>query len=296
MPEPASATLKDVTTPNPSVAADTKEPAQAVDAAAAAAAAASKVADAEAIEIGRVLLESGYTKSQVSDLLQTPQALQTMRYLIENNPNEFLQLLERSNPTTGEKFLESMADTYIKRYHDKGAAPGTGDGKDAAAKPGAELMAEVEALREKIGSFETREQQRNAAAATAQVKARYEARVDDLFKALPTGVELNKADAKALRAQLNQELAEDPSMVQRISNGNFVDVPRRFQSIIENWASEKKSAATADATKRKRSEDGSFSEILGGPNPLVQDIPADVFNSWDSTEEAFGKALERASR
>src|SRR2546422_1049189 len=101
MPNAATATLKDVTSPNQP--APQAEPAKAADAPAATATTV-EVADKDAAELGRLLLDSGVTKDQVNDLLAAPQALQAIRYQVENDPAEFIRSLERVNPGAGENF------------------------------------------------------------------------------------------------------------------------------------------------------------------------------------------------
>jgi hypothetical protein len=259
-----------------------------------AAAIAAAAVNADALEVGKLLIDSGYTKDKVNELLTAPGALQSLRYLIQNNPAEFLNVLEKTDPTTGEKFLETMADTYVKRYAPRTEAPKGADGKKADVP--AELLNAVEDLRGQIKDIRTKEEQKQAASAMAQVQARYIARVDDLFGQLPKDLGLNKAETKALRAQLQQELSEDPNAVQRISNGNFVDVPNKFKSIIEAWTGDRKAVADAEKSGRERTSGNANAEFLGGPQPFIPDMPNGFADSWDNTEDAFAKALVKASR
>lgn len=295
MPEP-DATLRDVTVdPNPSTAtaaaaAPAKEPADKPEVKEPEL----KVTDNEAVEIGRLMLESGYTRDKVNQVLEAPQALNSLRYLINNNPTEFLNLLERTDPTTGERFLETMADTYVKRYAPKGDSTQSNGASKGNDSP--ELMSQIAALREQVQGFQTAQQQRDNAAAMAQIKSRYDARVDDLFSQLPKDLSLNKAEVKALRAQLNEELGADPNVVQRVSNGNFVDVPSKFKSVIEGWSMERKAAAEATTKSRERTTSNAFADFSAGPQALSVDVPTGAFDSWEATEEAFGAALEKASR
>jgi hypothetical protein len=281
------ATLRDVTVePNPPSAAATAEP---VVAPALAATAAQSVEDKEALELGRVLRDSGVTQSTVNELLAAPQALQTMRYLVQNNPQEFLNLIERTDPSTGEKFLENMADTYVRRYAPKdGAVPAGGKKGEASA----EIMSEVAALREEIGQLRTNEQRKQEQIALSQIQARYDGRVEELFNALPKDANLTKAESKALKAQLSMELGQDAQATQRISNGNFVDVPRKFQTILDGWSSDRKGQAEAAKAQREGRLNAANPEFLGGPQQFQID-PKDA-DSWDATEAGFAKALDQA--
>jgi hypothetical protein len=245
-------------------------------------------AEREAADMGRIMLESGVTKEQINDLLAAPATLDAMRHLVKNNPVEFLNMLDRTDPGTAQRFHEAMANEYIKR-HDN---PADG-GQPVAGDAGASLMREVQALREKVTQSETREQQREQAAFTAQVQSRYNSRVEDLLS--QDGVkdlQLTGAQTKALRARLDHDLASDPIAVKRISNGNFVDVPKTFKTIVEEWASDNKKATEDVKAQRDRSSKSSMSEFASGAQQFMP--PAGSADSWDATEEAFAAALDRA--
>ena len=286
---PEDATLRDVTvdpTPNPAPAATTQEPAPTP-------AAAAPVPDADAAELGQILLDSGFTKDRINELLQAPGALNSLRYLVQNDPQEFLSLIERTDPRAGENFLEKMADTYVNRYGKKDS-PAEG-GKKGAADPNSGLMAELEFLKGKVNQFETEKQQEKNAAAFAQAQARYNGRVDDLFNS--EGVKslgLTKSELRAMRADLDKQLGADQNVVQRVTNGNFSDVPRTFKTILEDWSGDRKAAAEAAKGAREGVKNRAFAELSNGAQPFTVDIPATAADSWDNTEDAFAKALERA--
>jgi len=248
----------------------------------------------DATEIGRILLESGYTKEQLNDLMEAPKALQAIRYQLQNDPAEFLKMLERTDPGTGEKFLNSMADTYVDRYGDKGKAAG----KSKDESQNSDLMREIEVLREKTTRLETEQQRRDAAIALQAAQQRYNSRVDDLLGTKEIAdLNLTKSETKNLRARLNSELASDASVVQRVSNGNFVDVPRTFKGIIEELANDRKAQTDAEAAKRDRVAKGGFPEFESGPNPFMNfKVPETASESWDSTEDALAKAFSALSR
>lgn len=235
--------------------------------------AAAGAVDKDAAEIGRIILESGFSKDQVNSLLEAPGALQAMKYQIESNPVEFLNTLARSNPQLAQKFQESLVDDYVTKYAPKDDARTQANGK---AQQNTQLMDEVAELREKLNSVTTEREREKHQAAMAQVKARYDARVDDLFGQLPKGLALTKAESKAMRAQLQAELSEDPSVVQRISNGNFVDVPRKFQALVESWANDRKAAADAEKATRESKLKLASAEFTNGAMPVDLSAFTDV--------------------
>lgn len=250
-------------------------------------------ADKEAAEIGRILIDSGFSKDQLNDLMQAPTALGAIRSMVRDNPQEFLNMLERTDPDSARNFHEKLADLYVERYADKTPPANNGAGKQGDS----DLMRKVQALETETNALRTERERERQAAVMAQVQNRYNSRVDDLLGTKEVKeLGLTKSEQKALRADLSAELAKDPNVVKRISNGNFVDVPQTFKGIIESWAADKKAAAEAAKGQRDKASNSAFPEFPAGPNPLMVDVPADTFDSWDKTEEAMGAALARISR
>jgi len=244
----------------------------------------------DAAELGKVLIESGFTREQLPDLLQAPNALQSIQFMVRNNPAEFLNMLERTDPQAAKAFHEKMADIYVERYADKNPPKG----KDApTADPS--LMQEIAALREKVNQSETREQQRENAAALARLESSYRGRVDELFNKVKETVTLTKSEERALRANLDADLAVDAVAKKRISTGNFVDLPTKLNTIIRDWTTDKKDAAEGDKTRRENASKRGFNEFQNGPGPV--EIPKDLDYLDDTAfEKAFASALEQSSR
>src|SRR5258708_37646995 len=181
-------------------------------------------ADKDAAELGRLLIESGYSREKINDLLAAPSALQSIQHLVRNNPQEFLTMLERTDPEAARNFHEKLAHLYVERYE------GRETPTSKAGRVDSELMAELQALREKVSQAETREQQREQLKAMAAVQARYNARVDELLANEEIKkMALTPAEKKGMRARLDSELARDPAALQRINNGNLFDGPRTIK-------------------------------------------------------------------
>jgi hypothetical protein len=286
MPDTA-ATLRDITSSN--LPAAPAEPAKAVDTTAATTTI--NVADTDAAELGRTLLDMGVTKDQVNGILEAPQALQAIRYMVENDPQEFIRSLERTNPGAGENFLDKLSKLYVDRYAKEPAK--ASDGKTGATD---ELQAQIRDLSEKVNGFQTQAQQSAAASAQAQVMARFNARVDDLFGQLPADkVPLTSYEKRIITGALKDELTSDQNVVKRIYNGNFVDVPRQFKTIVEGLVKDR--VATADTAKaaRERSSNRAQPDFGAGPVDLpkdfydVSDVPLDKL--WD--DDSFVNALTK---
>lgn len=279
--------LQDVTNPpaNPPATPPAEPPAAAPDPV--------QVRDTEALEIGKLLLESGYTKDQINSLMDGPRALEALRYAVENDPEEFIRTIERNNPGAGENFLDKLSKLYVNRYD-----RGTPDPKQNGGKADAngELMAEFRKLQEEVGTFRTQAQAQAQAAAMAQVQARFQARLDDLFGQLPADkFPLSTWEKGSIRKSVMADIASDPSAFKRMTNGNFVDVPRTFQGIVESLAADRKTAAEAEKKARDASSKSSFPNLEGGPAELPKDFytPPESNNTddiWDVS--GLVKALE----
>lgn len=280
-----NATLKDVTvSPNP---ADAAEPKEAAKPAEEPKPIVTDPALAEAAEIGQILLNSGYNKTQINQLLEAPNALQSIRALLDTDPKQFVKNYANANPAGASKLRDAIAEEYVELFADKGDKKADGKPQDS------ELMQQVRSLTDRVASFETQEQRRQAAAALASTQARYNARVDDFFG--QDGIKnlnLTKTEQKAVRALLDKELASDTAAVQRVSNGNFYDVAPTFKRIIEDLANDKKAASEADKKQRDNVQNGASFTFQGGPESLK--IPEAISDSWEATEEGLAKALQNA--
>ena len=292
---PDAATLRDVTAA--SSAASTEPPKSPADAASAAAPPTTtvEVADKDAAEIGKLLLDSGVTKDQINEVLQAPQALSAIRYMVENDPQEFIRSLERTNPGAGENFLDKLSKLYVDRYARSDTDASAGN-KDSKTNANAELESQVRKLSEDLNGMRTQAQQAAAASSQAQVMARFNARVDDLFGQLPADkVPLSAYEKKIITGALKDELTSDPNVVKRIYNGNFVDVPTKFKGIVEGLVNDRKATADTAGKARERSASSAFPDFGAGPVELpksfydVSDVPLDKL--WD--EDNFVNALTK---
>lgn len=265
-------------------------------------------ADKDALEVGRILLGSGFSKDQINDLMAAPNALARIQHLVREDPQQFIQNLEQVDPAIAGKFLEQVSDIYLKRNEhlinkdDKGAGGAGGAGGDKKGQVPEEvktLMDQVADLRGKLNNYEDRETKREQTAAVAQVKSRYDARVDDMFNS--DGIKalnLTRSEQRAMRARLDAELGSDQSAVQRISKGNFVDVPQKFRSIMEEWSGDRKAAADAEKAAREKVQNSSVAEFPNASEAWMVDNKTleSASESWDATEEAFAKALARTAK
>ena len=251
--------------------------------------------DPAILELGTILANAGVTKENVNDIIAAPQALNALRYAIQNDPEEFLKMIERSDPKSGENLLEKMSDVYLKRNEGKLKLPVEGD-KGKAAVPD-ELMQKIAKLEEETTSLRNEKQREQAAMAQAATQQRYKARLDDVFNIDQIKkMELTPSEIKNMKARVGEVMAADPSIVQRASAGNFVDLPGAFKTVLEELVADKKAATEAQTKARERSKLGAFADFLSGPNAQLMDIPQNTFDTWDATEDGFAKALEALSR
>jgi|SRR5215471_7748890 len=254
-------------------------------------------ADKAAQELGQFLLDSGFTAEQARELPEAARALNAMNGIIETDPREFVRMLRRVNPEAAKKFSWEVAGMFADENEVKDDPANSG--KSTAKGTDPDLMAEVKALRETVSGFQTQQQQRDQAQQLALVHGRYTSRVDELMGSdAVKSLNLTRSEQRAMRSDLQTELAKDPATVKRINNGNFVDVPRIFKSIIEGWAGDRKAAADAEKATRDRQLDKSFSEFQVGPGVVSRsDIDKSLEGAgddWSATERELAAALSRA--
>jgi hypothetical protein len=248
---------------------------------------------AEAAELGRLLLDSGISKDQLNGLLEAPKVLESLRYQWKEDPKGFVQMLERTDPTLGEHFLQEVSDLFLDRNKhlvDKGESKS----KDSKETDG--LMRQVEQLREQTTRLLSEEAQRKSAASLAAVRQRYEARVDDMLGLKEVkDMNMSPSEVKNLRARLNLELSGDQASVQRVNNGNFVDVPRVFQSLLQEKVDDRKSAADTEKKGRERVNSNAFWDFTNGPDAtFMGDVNKIIAEDNDSDwSTGFAKVLER---
>lgn len=283
--------LRDVTvSASPSVEPDAKEQPKTDPASEAPKVELQDPTEKDALELGRLLMGSGYSKEQINQLLETPKALAGLQAVLKSGDGrQIVQLLRQSgDAAAADRIEESIAQYYVEQYGDKG-----NKGEQGGKTQDSELKAQVEQLRTEIDGYRTKQEQAEARAALASTMSRYQSRVDDFFS--QDGMKklgLTKMEQQGMRAMLDRELAQDPHSVERINRGNFVDVAPTFKRIAESWVADKKSAAEAEKRQREGVEENANFTWPGAPSPL--EVPTGAFDSWDNTEEAFAKALSKA--
>lgn len=245
----------------------------------------------EVIELARKLAEDGMTQDAYQGLIQGRDALNTMGYLLKENPKEFFSVIERQDPETAKKALEEFSQIYLDRNLTK-----DDQAKLEAGQPLGEadpMKKQLEDLQTEIKSIRDNEQRREQSAAMASIQKRYEARMDDLFGQLPDN--MPKHHKTALRALLDRSLGGDEQAASRIRQGNFVDVPKHFKNVLDGWAAETKAANDAEIQKRedirKRAQIAFTpgAEAVGGPPPesLAE-------KNWDDFGDELGRILGQA--
>jgi hypothetical protein len=236
-------------------------------------------------KLGSILLSAGWDENKINDLLQAPAALESLKHAIQNNPQEFLNMVERADPRAGERLVDTASDRFLERHEVKDESGKSGKLDDS------ELTRELRALREKTNRLEAQQLQREQAMATAAMRQRLDARVDDMFGQVKE-LGLKPSEQKNLRARLYTELASDATAYARVSNGNFVDAPRVFQTLIDEVVADKKAAVEGEKTRRERAQAGAFPEFMPGAQAIPADLLSKSSESWDATEDALAKILQ----
>lgn len=245
--------------------------------------------DTEALEIGELLKAAGYSKDNVNDLTSSVESLKSLQHIIKNNPKEFLSMYERNDAEGAQNFHNVLAQEYIDRYASK-------DGDNKGGKE-SELAITVKNLQEQVNQSKAEQAARDQAAAMAQIKQRFDARVDDVLGQLPKEMNLTKSEKNAFRSQLTARLATDPSIVERCSKGNFFDVPKVFKEQLDEWTNDRTEATKAAEDARKDVGKKGLAELLSAPYmTLPTDVDMEKLQSgddWEPNIEALADALNK---
>jgi hypothetical protein len=210
-----------------------------------------QVSQEDAAEIASILVGAGYKKENINSLLTQANGFQRANYLLENNPQEFMRVLQRSAPKVYEKLLESATDDYLERHKDEleaddGAAKGSNKGRGASSND-----PDVAELKQAVGEIKKFLEGQRVSAQYQDLKRDYDSKVNMLLDKLPKE-DFSTRDRKAIKALLHNSLAEDAQAQQRIAGRNFTDLPRHLQSVLDDWTAD--TTSQSDAEKQRREE------------------------------------------
>ncbi len=250
-----------------------------------------QVTDQDAVAIAEHLASFGYTKDNIDSLLSEGQAFKQFSYLVDNNPDELLRSIERWNPEAYQRLIDKASDHYLERHY----SPEESDEGKAGAPQSRGAVAVTPELREldrRLAQIESVLVQSHQAAAAQQVRTAYEAKVNELVGKLG----LSAKDQKAVRAMLNDSIANDPGARMRVNQGILVDVPRHLQKVLADWTADTVGHAEAEKQRRAEVEGRAVKhETAAGAVAQGTQVPKPE-DSWEAAEQAFAQALLKSRK
>lgn len=250
--------------------------------------------DADAQETMDVLAQMGFNKSNVHQLVQQGQSLQTINYWLQTNPKKFFDYLETVNPEMFEKAIDAASDFYLERHPPNSDDTAQGSRSRAAASDISNHPA-MRAMQARLDRVEQERREEKAANQLAAAKQGYEQKVDSLFKTNEGLKKLPARDQKALKAMLYSSITQDRAAVERIQSGVYGDIPRHLQPILADWTADTVSASQAETNARKTVENNATKEVAAGANNNGSSSQTQSSGDpWDDAAAAIAGELNKA--
>lgn len=248
--------------------------------------------NADIAELGQILTDAGYSKDNVTELLQSRTALQQISNALETDPVEFFRMLERSAPATADRLLERMSDIYAERYgsFDRPAA-GNGGQPAPAPQRGEFTDPEVRRLREQLDNIQRRQQMEDQRRQYDAQRQTYYSKVDEAMNRLPTN--LTGRDKKAINAMLHKSIADDTTTLQRINQGIYTDIPKHLQRVLKDYTDTTENDVATHANARQGVESRA-SRAASVANAAAANGNAEPTDDWESGVQQFARDLTKA--
>lgn len=202
------------------------------------------------------------------------------------------QMLEQFAPEAHQAFMNHLYSKYIDKWTDRWV-----EEKEGKRDPRVNVLHnEVEKLKEALSLRAQQEQFQQTQAQLAQIAREYKTHVEGLFDK----VNFSKSDRKWVTAEINNQIAADPRLVQAIRGGKFGGVAKVFKDVLVEYVGRDKVASATIANLRAAQEakkppiqGASLVETEGIPDDL-NDVPKDKLDGW--LDNQLARLKSKASR
>lgn len=237
------------------------------------------------------LSEMGITPGNASEFLQAKTALQNLGTLLEQDPKQFMRVIQQANPQLAGKALKEFSDLWYEQYlRDNPDAATTSASSAGKSTPMADPR--IDALASEVERLKSERQQEVSARHQAENLVQYEKAFDELVAKLPEGVPDDKREYIRLKAE--KALWKDPAAQKRISQGIYIDVPKFFADASRRVTAETKTATEIEAAKREKVADKAGKTITPGvENPNGQSANPQSKDIWEVSPQELAAAYKR---
>lgn len=216
-------------------------------------------------EILETLRSSGVNRENLPNVVTQAQAYNRLLEMLQTNPRQFVQTIEKINPRAAARLLEDVTEEYIDRYDtsddqdDKRGRGNRGRGSNSNGR----MPREFNQLVELVNGIKTRLDTQDQQAAYENLRGSFAGKLDQYFNAGDLK-ELDAKDKKALKALVKESLAEDPRAYANVQRGNFTDIPRHLQKVLDDWTADHTGGATEESERRETVRKGSQKTVQPG--------------------------------
>lgn len=218
----------------------------------------------ESEAISQLLTTAGVTsRANVEALINNNQVFNNFFRTMETDPIAAFDAIRRVNPRLRDRIYEAVAEDYIREndtsddQDDRSRAGNRGRGSRDMVNP------EVARLTETVTKLQQRLDTQDQQTQYQGLRKAFADRIDAYFNAGDLK-SLPRVDKSSLKALLKESLAEDTDAFQRIQRGNFVDIPKHLQKVLDQFTADKKGDETADRKDRDTVAAGARKEVATG--------------------------------
>ena len=188
------------------------------------------------------------------------------------------QMLEQFAPEAHKAFMSHLYAKYIDKWTDRWV-----EEKEGKRDPRVSVLhGEVEKLKQALADRTRREQSSETRAQLAQTARNYNTYLEGLFNR----VNFSKADRRWVGAEINNQIAATPALVQAVRENKFGGVAKVFKNVLTEYVGKDKAAGAAvsslraaQAVKQPPIQSAPVVEMEGIPDN-VDDVPKDKLDSW----------------
>jgi len=234
----------------------------------------------------------GITPQNASEFKQAREALANLPLILQNNPDMFMDEIQRTNPALHDSLLERLSDRWweqkgrkIYESQQNGGASRTADSSATEDPRIAQLTSQVAALVAERNQEKTVQQQQ-------VITAGFEKSVNDLVAKLPESVPADKRDHIRLKAM--EMIWKDRDASARISKGVFIDVPTFFAKASKAVTAETKATADSEHAQRQGVEARGQRPVTPAAENVAGSAAAESQDIWD--ERGMMRDVEKLAK
>lgn len=253
------------------------------------------VTDPSAAEQLRQLADLGITPQNAQEWTEKGQTLESLAYMLANNPKEFFASIERINPQGHKKLLDTAADIYLDRLPPEQR---TGSTASSTAQTGAdsELAREVKRLTQQVETITAQRRQEEGARQYNATKAAYQTKVNEIMGTeVVKKMGLDATEEEYVRLAVDKSIGADQASLNRINKGVLVDVATHVTRALNKVGANRTAKNTTATTAREAvGKNGSIGDEVSAGATAVNGVVSQPEDSWEGTEQAFARDLDKS--